>query len=152
MQIMGLVMLLALPGAYLLRGAPQAITAASSGTQRPSTGQAIRTALANRSYLMLSAGFFVCGFHVAFPATHLPGVVAACRLPAQYGAWSLAMVGLFNIVGSLAMGWTVGRWRMKSLLALVNAARAVAILLFLMLPKTGAVMLVFAALMGRGVR
>ena len=72
-------------------------------------------------------------------ATHLPGVIAACGLPVQFGAWSLAMLGLFNIVGSLAMGWavgwavgwTVGRWRMKSLLSLVYAARAVAVLAFL---------------------
>ena len=53
-----------------------------------------------RSYLLLAAGFFVCGFHVAFLATHLPGVVAACGLPPQCGAWALAMLGLFNIVGS----------------------------------------------------
>ncbi len=146
MQVLGLIMLLALPGAYLLRGAPAA--AVTAGPQRLATGQAIRAALGNRSYLMLSAGFFVCGFHVAFLATHLPGVVAACGLPSQYGAWSLAMVGLFNIVGSLAMGWAVGHWRMKSLLALVNISRAVAILLFVLLPKNGAVMLVFAAFMG----
>ena len=76
------------------------------------------------SYRLLCAGFFVCGFHVAFIATHLPGVVAACQLPPSVGAWALGIVGLFNIVGSLAMGWAVGRWRMKSLLSLVYAARA----------------------------
>jgi predicted MFS family arabinose efflux permease len=110
--------------------------------------EAIRTALANPSYVLLATGFFVCGFHVAFLATHLPGVIAACGLPVQYGAWSLAMLGLFNIVGSVAMGWAVGRWRMKSLLSLVYAARAVAVLAFLLAPKTGTVMLVFAAVMG----
>jgi predicted MFS family arabinose efflux permease len=97
---------------------------------------------------MLGAGFFVCGFHVAFLGTHLPGVVAACGLPVQWGAWSLAMLGLFNIVGSVAMGWAVGRWRMKSLLSLVYAARAVAVLAFVLAPKTGPVVLVFAAAMG----
>jgi predicted MFS family arabinose efflux permease len=109
---------------------------------------AIRQALANPSYRMLAAGFAVCGFHVAFLATHLPGVVAACGLPSQWGAWSLAMIGLFNIVGSVAMGWAMGRWRMKSLLALVYATRAVAIVLFLLAPKTGTVMLLFSAVMG----
>jgi predicted MFS family arabinose efflux permease len=58
------------------------------------------------------------------------------------------LLGLFNIVGSVAMGWAVGRWRMKSLLSLVYAARAVAVLLFLLAPKTGTVVLLFAAVMG----
>jgi len=113
-----------------------------------STREAIRGALRNTSYLMLAAGFFVCGFHVAFLATHLPGVIASCGLPVQYGAWSLAMLGLFNIVGSVAMGWAVGKWRMKSLLSLVYAARAAAVVVFLLAPKTGPVMLIFAAVMG----
>jgi predicted MFS family arabinose efflux permease len=80
-------------------------------------------------------------------ATHLPGVVAACGLPTQWSAWALAMLGLFNIVGSIAMGWAVGRWRMKSLLSLVYAVRALAVLVFLFSPKTGPVVLVFAAVM-----
>jgi predicted MFS family arabinose efflux permease len=113
-----------------------------------SAGAAVRQALRTPSYLMLAGGFFVCGFHVAFLATHLPGVVAQCGLPTQWGAWSLAMLGLFNIVGSVAMGWAVGRWRMKSLLSLVYAARALAVLVFLLAPKTGPVVLTFAAVMG----
>jgi predicted MFS family arabinose efflux permease len=105
-------------------------------------------ALRDPSYLMLAGGFFVCGFHVAFLGTHLPGVVASCGLPTQWGAWALGILGLFNIVGSLAMGWAVGRWRMKSLLSLVYAVRALAVVVFLVAPKTGPVMLVFAAVMG----
>jgi predicted MFS family arabinose efflux permease len=97
---------------------------------------------------MLGGGFFVCGFHVAFLATHLPGVIAACGLPVQFGAWSLALLGLFNIVGSVAMGWAIGRWRMKSLLSLVYATRGLAVLVFLLAPKTGTVVLIFAAVMG----
>jgi MFS family permease len=150
MQVLGLLVLLALPAAWVLRGAPLAVAAtakAGASTTLP-TGQALAQALRNPSYLMLSAGFFVCGFHVAFLATHLPGVIASCGLPLQYSAWSLAMLGLFNIVGSVAMGWAVGRWRMKSLLSLVYATRAVAVLLFLLAPKTGVVMLTFAAVMG----
>jgi MFS family permease len=112
------------------------------------TREAIRTALRHPSYLMLGAGFFVCGFHVAFLATHLPGVIASCGLPTQWAGWSLAMIGLFNIVGSVAMGWAVGRWRMKSLLSLVYAARGIAVMVFLLAPKTGPVVLIFAAAMG----
>lgn len=110
------------------------------------TGDAVRLALRTPSFLLLAAGFFVCGFHVAFLATHLPGVVAACSLPTQWGAWALGIVGLFNIVGSIAMGWAVGKWRMKSLLSLVYAVRAVAVLAFLLAPKSGPVALVFPAL------
>jgi len=74
--------------------------------------------------------------------------VASCGLPLQYSAWALAVLGLFNIIGSLVMGWAMGRWRMKSLLSLVYASRAVAVLLFVLAPKTGPVVLVFAAFMG----
>ena len=146
MQVLGLIVLLALPAAFLLRGSSQ--QAAPAGQKAVGLREAIGTALHNRSYLLLATGFFVCGFHVAFLGTHLPGVVASCGLPVQYGAWALAMLGLFNIVGSVAMGWAVGRWRMKSLLSLVYAARAVAVLIFLLAPKTGLVVLIFAAVMG----
>ena len=149
MQVLAMFVLLALPAAYLLRGQPHAASAPSATTQpRMSAGQAIGQALKNPSYLMLGGGFFVCGFHVAFLATHLPGVVASCGLPTQWGGWALAMLGLFNIVGSVGMGWAVGRWRMKSLLSLVYAARAIAVIVFLFAPKTGPVLLVFAAVMG----
>ncbi len=146
MQIMGLLTLLVLPAAFILKG--NSLVAAPAGQKTVSTREAIRTALHNRSYVLLGLGFFVCGFHVAFLATHLPGVIAACGLPVQFGAWSLAMLGLFNIVGSVSMGWAVGRWRMKSLLSLVYTARAVGVLLFLLAPKTGPVVLIFAAFMG----
>ncbi len=150
MQVLGLLVLLALPAAFVLSGlGPSATKQPAVAKQQPvGAGAAIRAALRNPSYLMLAAGFFVCGFHVAFLGTHLPGVIASCGLPVQYGAWSLAMLGLFNIVGSIAMGWAVGRWRMKSLLAGVYAARALCVLMFLLAPKTGAVMLAFSAAMG----
>ena len=150
LQLMGLMVLAALPAAWVLRGHAKALApqAAAGGAQPVGTLAALRAALRDPSYRLLAAGFFVCGFHVAFLATHLPGVVAACGLPAQVGAWSLAVIGLFNIVGSFAMGWAVGRWRMKSLLSLVYAVRALAVLVFLLSPKNELVVLVFAAVMG----
>jgi MFS family permease len=147
LQIMGGLVLIALPAAFILRGSP-APSLANPGAPALPTFAAIRIAFKTPSYLMLCVGFFVCGFHIAFLATHLPGVVASCGLPLEFSAWSLAMIGLFNIVGSLAMGWAVGRWRMKSLLALVYATRALAVVIFLLAPKTGLVMLIFAAVMG----
>ncbi len=158
MQVLGLIVLLALPAAWVLKGnslqaaarAAAADQGSAQGSAQRSAGtmEAIRTALRNPSYVLLATGFFVCGFHVAFLATHLPGVIAACGLPVQYGAWSLAMLGLFNIVGSITVGWAVGRWRMKSLLSLIYAVRALAVLAFLLAPKTGTVVLIFAAVMG----
>ncbi len=146
MQIMGLLVLLALPAVWVLRG--NSLQSVPVGQKTVGTSEAVRTALATPSFLMLGAGFLVCGFHVAFLATHLPGVIASCGLPTQVGGWALGMIGLFNIVGSLAMGWAVGRWRMKSLLALLYATRGLAVLVFLMAPKTEAVVLLFAAVMG----
>jgi MFS family permease len=153
-QSMAAIVLLALPAAWVLRGssaraaavAPSA--AGSAAARAETTKEAIARALRTPGYLLLGAGFFVCGFHVAFIATHLPGVVAACQLPPAVGAWALAIVGLFNIVGSFAIGWAVGRWRMKSLLSLIYATRGLAVLVFLFAPKTEAVVLVFAAVIG----
>jgi MFS family permease len=79
---------------------------------------------------------------------HLPGVIEACGLSPQWGGWALAIIGLFNIAGSLGIGWATGRWRMKTLLSLVYAVRALAVLAFLFAPKTGPIVLVFAAVMG----
>lgn len=150
LQALAALTLLALPAAWVLRGRGNAHAA---GTARPeTTREAVGRALADRSYRLLAAGFFVCGFHVAFLATHLPGVVASCQLPPEVGAWSLAMIGLFNIVGSFGIGWAIGfqggRWPMKRLLTLIYATRAVAVLIFVLSPKSTAVMLVFAAVMG----
>ena len=142
--------LLALPAAWVLRGNARVSAApqAAAPVRRDTTCQAVARALGDPNFRLLAGGFFVCGFHVAFIATHLPGVVAACQLPLALGAWALGTVGLFNIVGSVAMGWAMGRWRMKSLLSLVYAARAAAVLAFVLAPKTEGVMLAFAAMIG----
>ena len=149
LQSLAAITLLALPAAWVLRGHSNApATTGAAAVKKESAREAITRALADPSYRLLCAGFFVCGFHVAFLATHLPGVVAACGLPPEVGAWSLAVIGLFNIVGSVGMGWAVGRWRMKSLLSLVYATRGLAVLAFMLAPKSTAVMLLFAAVMG----
>lgn len=151
MQWLGLLVLLALPAAWVLKGNSRALaaaTAAASGAAVLTSREALKRALATPSYRLLAGGFLVCGFHVAFLATHLPGVVESCGMPPAVAGWSLAVVGLFNIVGSLCMGWAVGRWRMKSLLSMLYATRGIAVLAFLLAPKTPAVMLLFAAVMG----
>jgi len=108
----------------------------------------LRLALRNPSYLYLHAGFFTCGFHIAFLVTHLPGEVALCSLSPQVAANSLALIGLFNIAGSLTIGWLGQRFRMKYLLALMYASRAVLIAVYLVAPKTSLTFYVFAAALG----
>ena len=146
LQSLALISLLALPAAWVLRG--HSVHSATATVKPETTREAVGRAVRDPSYRLLCCGFFVCGFHVAFIATHLPGVVAACQLPPAVGAWALGTVGLFNIVGSFAMGWAIGRWRMKSLLSLVYATRGLAVLVFLFAPKTETVVLVFAAVIG----
>jgi predicted MFS family arabinose efflux permease len=148
-QSLAVLVLLALPAAWVLRGNARQLGAAGEAAVRPeTTREAIARAWRLPSFRLLGAGFFVCGFHVAFLATHLPGVVASCGLSPAVGAWALAVLGLFNIVGSFGIGWAMGRWRAKSLLSLLYATRGVAVLLFMLAPKTELVVLVFAAVMG----
>jgi predicted MFS family arabinose efflux permease len=109
---------------------------------------AVRDAVRDPSFVYLTTGFFVCGFHVAFIATHLPGVVASCQLPAEVAAWSLSLIGLFNIFGSFTAGWAIGRWRMKSVLSLLYASRGIAVMAFLAAPKTTTTFLIFSTVIG----
>ena len=105
-------------------------------------------AFKDRSYWCLHAGFFTCGFHIAFLVTHLPGEVALCGLPASVSAASLALIGLANIAGSLGVGWLAQSHRMKMLLVGVYGTRAVAIAFYLMAPRTVLTFYVFAVVLG----
>ena len=146
LSALGLLSLAIVPLAWVLRGKhPQAQQGAAA---EKSMKQAVGDAWNDPSFLLLTAGFFVCGFHVAFIATHLPGVVAVCGLPPEVGAWSLSLIGLFNIAGSFASGWAIGRWRMKSVLSVLYAARAIAVLGFVLAPKTTTTFLIFAIVLG----
>jgi MFS family permease len=108
----------------------------------------IGIAMRDRSYLLLHLGFFTCGFHIAFLVTHLPGEVALCQLSASVSATALGLIGLFNIAGSLTAGALATRYRMKSLLALMYASRAVIVGVYLLSPKTPMTFYVFAAALG----
>jgi predicted MFS family arabinose efflux permease len=98
--------------------------------------QALRTAFGNYSYLLLHGSFLTCGFHIAFLVTHLPGEVDLCGLPASVASWSLAIIGLANIAGSLTAGWLLGRFRGKDVLFWMYGSRTLLILLYLFAPKT----------------
>jgi MFS family permease len=117
-------------------------------TSRAAPMQAIRDAMGNRSYLLLHAGFFTCGFHIAFLVTHLPGEVDLCGLPPSVAGWTLAIIGLANIVGSLAAGSATQRFRSKYILAAMYASRALLIGWYLTAPKTEWTFYIFAVGLG----
>jgi predicted MFS family arabinose efflux permease len=110
--------------------------------------KAMREAMTDRSYLLLHAGFFTCGFHIAFLVTHLPGEVQLCGLSAQVASWALAIIGLANIVGSLTTGWAMQYYRSKFILSAMYASRAVLIAIYLLAPKTELTFYLFAAGLG----
>jgi MFS family permease len=100
------------------------------------------------SYIYLISGFFVCGFHVAFIATHMPGVIAVCGLSTAVSGWSLGLIGLFNIVGSIFAGWYISRYSMKIFLSYIYFSRCVIVLLFLASPKDVVSLMVFSIALG----
>jgi MFS family permease len=110
--------------------------------------QQMRIAFKDRSYLCLHAGFFTCGFHIAFLVTHLPGEVNVCGLPPVVSATSLAIIGLANVLGSLYAGWLGQFQRMKMILFWMYASRAVAVAVYLVAPKTELTFYIFAAVLG----
>jgi MFS family permease len=136
---------LALP----LREKPAAIAQPAAQTVQTITlRQQIRIAFKDRSYLCLHAGFFTCGFHIAFLVTHLPGEVNICGLAPAVGATSLAIIGLANVLGSLYAGWLGQYQRMKMILFWMYASRAVAVAVYLAAPKTELTFYIFAAVLG----
>lgn len=108
----------------------------------------VRKAMKNTSYLCLHAGFFTCGFHIAFLVTHLPGEVALCGHSASVSAISLSLIGLFNIAGSLFAGYLGSIYRMKYILVVMYASRTAMIALYLLSPKTPLTFYIFAASLG----
>ena len=152
MLTMAVTTLLTIPLAWPLRkGAGQVKTATPAAPVLPAgigLGEQIKVAMRDRSYLCLHAGFFTCGFHIAFLVTHLPGEVALCNLSPSVSATALALIGLFNIAGSLTAGALSTRYRMKSLLALMYASRAVIVGLYLIAPKTPMTFYIMAAALG----
>jgi predicted MFS family arabinose efflux permease len=134
---------LIVPLAAALAGKPAAL---SIGAQ--SLSGAVGEARRHRGYLLLNAGFFVCGFHVAFMATHLPAYITTLGFDPFVGATALALIGFFNIIGGLLAGFLGGRYRKKYLLSGIYLARAVAIILFMAAPKSELAVWLFSGSFG----
>ena len=126
------------------RGDPDELDAEPKVSAR----QAIRAALAHPSYLLLTSGFFVCGFHIAFISTHLPPYLTDLGFSGGLAAWALALIGLFNVIGAYSAGVLGGFQSKRLLLSGIYAGRAVLFAVFLVVPTSPAVVLVFAAFMG----
>lgn len=111
-------------------------------------GEALREAYGHRSYVLLTAGFFVCGFQVAFITAHFPAYVADIGIEAKFAVMGLALIGLFNIAGSLASGFMGQYYPKPIMLALIYIGRSIAVTLFLLLPQTPTAVIIFSAVMG----
>ena len=111
-------------------------------------GDAVREAMAHRGYLYMTLAFFACGFQLVFLTTHLPAYLQLCGVAPGVGASALALIGLFNTVGTYCFGLLGARYSQKHLLALIYLLRTLIIIAFLAAPISQASTLVFAAAMG----
>jgi len=134
--------LLALP----IREQPPA--AGGAGTVDQNLGEAVREATAHRGFLFMTLAFFACGFQLVFITTHLPAYLQYCGVAPGVGASALALIGLFNTVGTYVFGLLGARYSQKHLLALIYLLRTLFIVVFLLLPVSATSTLVFAAAMG----
>lgn len=142
---LGFIVLLSLPLAWPLRKrAPRSEASDDGEALRPQLQRALR----DRSYWCLHLGFFTCGVHIAFLVTHLPGEIALCGLSPNVASVSIALIGLFNVAGSLIIGALGERFRMKWLLFWMYLSRAVLIAVYLASPPTPMTFYVFAAALG----
>jgi predicted MFS family arabinose efflux permease len=113
-----------------------------------SAGEAMSEALGHRGYMLLTVGFFVCGFQVVFVGVHLPAYLADHGLPAHVAVTALALIGLFNIIGTYTTGWLGARMPKRYILSFIYFGRAVVIALFVFLPLSPASVYAFAVALG----
>lgn len=138
-----LVPLLAIP----LRG--NASNARMPDTNAKQTvSEALKEALGHKSYLYLTAGFFVCGFQVAFITTHFPAYISDIGVDKHYAVWGLALIGFFNVIGSLGAGFLGQTYSKPKMLALIYLLRSILVACFILLPQSGTSVLIFSAIMG----
>jgi MFS family permease len=140
--------LLILPLSIPLATRPLATGADAAGAPAQSIPQALAEAFRHRSYVLLVLGFFTCGFQLAFITVHLPAYLKDANLPLWVGGWTLAVIGLANAVGSLGSGWLMGRMSKRWLLAWIYLGRALAILVFILLPPSPTTALSFGVAIG----
>ena len=128
------------------RGKPQ--VGVKDGEKDQSIGQALAEAFGHPSYLLLTLGFFVCGYHVAFITVHMPSYIIDLGFNERYGAISIALIGLFNIVGAILAGTGMSRIPSRYILSFIYLGRAAVITVFVLLPPSLLTILTFSSAMG----
>jgi MFS family permease len=147
LTVFAFLMLLIIPLSLALSTAP-----ATSSNVPAADQQSFKTALAeafgHRSYVLLVLGFFTCGFQLAFITVHLPAYLSDRGVSSQTGGWVVAAIGLFNIIGSLSVGWLQNKYPKRYILSLIYLARAMSIVAFISFPITTFSAIVFGAATG----
>jgi MFS family permease len=147
LTVFAVLMLLIIPLSLALATPPVATTDVPSAEQQ-SFKTALAEAFGHRSYVLLVLGFFTCGFQLAFITVHLPPFLVDRGIPAQTGGWVIAAIGLFNIIGSLSVGWMQNRLPKRYILSTIYFTRAVATVLFISFPITPISAIAFGAISG----
>ncbi len=146
--ILGVAVLAIVPLAFGLREPRVAVPVTASAVPMQTIGAAIREALGHRSFQLLTAGYFVCGFQVVFIGVHLPSYLRDHGLSPGVATTSLALVGLFNVIGSYAAGSLGGRFPKKYLLSTIYVLRSIIIVAFLAAPLSPSSVYAFSSVMG----
>jgi MFS family permease len=142
-----ILMMLVIPLSFAL-ASPVAAVADVPLAQRQSFRQALSEAFGHRSYVLLVLGFFTCGFQLAFITMHLPAYLVDRGMPASTGGWVIAIIGLFNIVGSLTVGYAQNKFPKRYILSFIYLTRALATLAFILLPMTTFSAIMFGVISG----
>ncbi len=145
--ILSAMMLLVPLLAYALRGNSRTSGNLQAEVEQ-TMGEALREAFATKSYLLLTTGFFVCGFQVAFITAHFPAYIADLGMAPVWAVTALSLIGFFNIIGSIGSGLIGQRYSKPHFLALIYIGRSIAVTIFLLTPQTPATVVVFSTVMG----
>ena len=148
MYSLALISLICLPLGFLLTRKNSLTPPPAHSEMQQSLGQVVKFALKDRSYWLIHIGFFTCGFHIAFLVTHLPTEIILAGLKSNVASWSLALIGLSNVIGSLIVGWCVGHFRSKYILFWMYLSRTLLIGFFLLAPKNALTFYIFAISLG----
>ena len=147
LTVFAFLMLLIVPLSLAL-ATPRAAPAQVPAADQQSFKMALAEAFGHPSYVLLVLGFFTCGFQLAFITVHLPAYLVDRGIPAHVGGWVVATIGLFNIIGSLSVGWLQNRMPKRYILSVIYALRALSIVLFISLPITPFAAILFGAATG----
>jgi MFS family permease len=146
--VFGVILLPILPLSFVLAAPRRAPGSAAPAVASQSVTQALAEALGHRSYVLLILGYFTCGFQLFFITVHLPAYLVDRGLPASIGGWTIAVIGLANIFGSISSGYIANMMPKRYLLSAIYFGRSLAILAFILTPPSSVATLVFGAVIG----